>query len=413
MNTRITLSLLSALLTLEGCERHDHAAASAHDHEETPSADFERGRHGGRLLRDGDFTLEVTIFEAGVPPEFRLYAYQDGEPLPAADVGANIELTRLGGEVDSFDFTPEGQLLRGSGEVIEPHSFDVRVTASHAGESHEWRYASYEGRTTIAPDIARTSGIEVETAGPAVIRDQIQVLGNVVINEERHAALKARFEGTVREVHVRQGDAVKSGQALLTIEANESMRNYTVEAPFAGIVLARSTNVGNVTNGNTLLEIADLSQVWLELHALGEPASRIAVGQRVRVKAAIGDLSGDARINAILPVATRGQSVIARAVLDNSSGQWRPGMTVSAEVTVGERQVPLAVRESALQRFRDFTVVFARIGDTYEVRMLDLGARDGEYAEVLGGLDPGTVYVTQQSFLIKADIEKSGASHDH
>lgn len=75
--------------------------------------------------------------------------------------------------------------------------------------------------------------------------------------------------------------------------------------------------------------------------------------------------------------------------------------------------MPLAVRTAGLQPFRDFTVVYAQVGDTYEVRMLDLGERDPDYAEVLGGIDPGVTYVTEQSFLIRADIEKSGASHDH
>ena len=45
--------------------------------------------------------------------------------------------------------------------------------------------------------------------------------------------------------------------------------------------------------------------------------------------------------------------------------------------------------------------------------MLELGARDGEFVEVLGGLKPNTPYVSEQSFLIKADVDKSGASHDH
>ena len=80
---------------------------------------------------------------------------------------------------------------------------------------------------------------------------------------------------------------------------------------------------------------------------------------------------------------------------------------------MSETQVPLAVKESGLQRFRDFTVVFAQVGDTYEVRMLELGKRDGQLVEVLGGLKPGTRYVSEQSYLIRADIEKSGASHDH
>ena len=80
---------------------------------------------------------------------------------------------------------------------------------------------------------------------------------------------------------------------------------------------------------------------------------------------------------------------------------------------MAEHPVPLAVRQSAIQGFRDFKVVYARIGDTYEVRMLDLGRQNSEWAEVLGGLEPGTEYVTDNSYLVKADIEKSGASHDH
>ena len=66
-----------------------------------------------------------------------------------------------------------------------------------------------------------------------------------------------------------------------------------------------------------------------------------------------------------------------------------------------------------MQSFRDFTVVYAKVDDTYEVRMLDLGRRDGEFVEVLGGLEPGTDYVIENSYLVKADVEKSGASHDH
>jgi cobalt-zinc-cadmium efflux system membrane fusion protein len=80
---------------------------------------------------------------------------------------------------------------------------------------------------------------------------------------------------------------------------------------------------------------------------------------------------------------------------------------------VGEHEVPLAVRREGLQAFRDFTVVYAQVGDQYEVRMLDLGRAAGEYVEVLGGIEPGTRYVAVNSYVIKADIEKSGASHDH
>jgi membrane fusion protein, heavy metal efflux system len=214
-------------------------------------------------------------------------------------------------------------------------------------------------------------------------------------------------------VKVQLGERVQRGQTLLVIEANESLREYPVTAPFDGIVLARETNIGDVTGDHALIEIADLSDVWLELHALGEQSTRIAAGQPVTVNSATTSKRAETKVSAILPLATRGQSVIIRARLDNRAGGWRPGMTVSAQVIVAQHEVPLAVRESALQRMRDETVVFARDGETYEARAVQLGTRDGEFAAVRSGIEAGTVYVTEQSFLIKADIEKSAAGHDH
>lgn len=391
----------------------DQPAADSEEHGAAAAADYERGPHRGRLLRDGNFALEVTIFETGVPPHYRLYAYQGGKPLKPASVEASIELKRLDGEVNRFTFVPESDYLIGSATVVEPHSFDVKVNVRHDNKPHQWQFASYEGRTTIATAVAAEAGVKTEVAGPARIRDTVRLMGTVVLDANRRAEVKARFPGIVRQVSVNQGDRVRRGQTLLVLEGNESMRAYPVTAPIDGVVLVRSTNVGDVAGDNTLIEIADLSKVWVELHAIGKDAARLAAGQRVDIHAATGDALESTVIDALLPIATRGQSVVARASLANAQGHWRPGMTVSAEVSVAERQVPLAVKQSGLQRFRDFTVVFAQIGQTYEVRMLELGARDAERVELLGGLKPGTRYVTEQSFLIKADIEKAGASHDH
>ena len=409
----LVLAPLVLALILVACGGPAPTEEKAEGHGASDAAEFERGPHRGRMLRDGDFALEVTIFETGVPPQFRLYAYQDDKPLEPGEVVPTIELKRLDGEVNRFAFKPEGDYLTGSGTVVEPHSFDVTVSAQHAGNTHTWNYASYEGRATIPAAIAQEAGIEVDVAGPAVIRDSVPLIGNIVLDANRHADIKARFPGIVRAVHVQQGQRVRRGQTLVVVEGNESMRTYPVTAPFDGVVLARNTNIGDVTGDNTLVELADLSDVWVELHAIGKAAARLAPGQPVRVESATGDAQEETVIQTLLPLATRGQSVVARASLPNPEGRWRPGMTVSAHVIVSQKQVPLAVKESGLQRFRDFTVVFAQVGETYEVRMLELGARDSEHVEVLGGLKPGTRYAAEQSYLIKADIEKSGASHDH
>ncbi|MGK9841544.1 HlyD family secretion protein, partial [Salmonella enterica subsp. enterica] len=91
-------------------------------------------------------------------PQFRLYAYLDDKPLNPAEVVARMTLKRLDGEVNQFTFKPENGYLTGSGEVTEPHSFDVEVSATHAGKAHRWTYASYEGRTTIPAAAAQEAG---------------------------------------------------------------------------------------------------------------------------------------------------------------------------------------------------------------------------------------------------------------
>jgi membrane fusion protein, heavy metal efflux system len=415
MNARFLPFLISAALLLGACGAREHAHEDEHaDDHGAEAAEFERGPHGGRLLRDGDFALEVTIFETGVPPQFHLYAYRNGEALPAQELKATIELARLGGKVDRFEFKAEGDHLVGDGTVAEPHSFDVTVTARHGDRDHRWSYESYEGRISMPAAVAKAAGVTVETAGPAVIRNNTRLMGRVVLNGDRYAEVKARFPGPVQSVHVNLGDTVRRGQTLATVENRDSLRSYAVTAPINGVVLARHTNAGDVASDGPLFEIGDLSELWLELHAFGEDAARLRSGQVVRLEPAAGGRTVETTLQRVLPLASAtSQTVVARALLPNPTGEWRPGMAVNAAVTLAERQVPLAVKTAGLQRFRDFTVVFAQVGDTYEVRMLELGERDGEWVEVLGGIDPGTPYVVEQSFLIKADIEKSGASHDH
>jgi hypothetical protein len=92
------------------------------------AGDYERGPNHGRMLRDGDFALEVTVYETNTPPQFRLYAYRNDKPISPNEVKATMQLKRLDGEVNDFTFTAENDYLVGNGEVVEPHSFDVKAT---------------------------------------------------------------------------------------------------------------------------------------------------------------------------------------------------------------------------------------------------------------------------------------------
>lgn len=205
---------------------------------------YERGPHRGRLLRDGDFALEITLYEDGPAPLFRLYAYRNDKPLDPKGVQANIALTRLGPKVDRFTFTPEADYLTSPAIVHEPHSFDVSVSATYGGTAHRWAYSSYEGRTTIAADAAREGGVATEKAGSAVLAESLPINGRVEITPEGQADVIARYPGRVVSLNAQLGQRVKRGQVLARVESSESLQTYPVTAPIAGVIVKKNVTAG-------------------------------------------------------------------------------------------------------------------------------------------------------------------------
>lgn len=407
-----TLWLMSLIAGLMGCDGAISEQEDQTEHGEVTEAEPAKGPHGGRLLIDGDFALELTIFESGVPPEFRVWSTQAGTALSPEKVDLQVTLTRLGGIKDDIGFTVQDDFLRGDTVIYEPHSFVVTITAQHRGATHQWQYDNFEGRTRIGAEVADAFGLKTDLAGPATIVDAITVYGRVVPNSELVRTVSARFDGVIASVTVSEGDTVKLGQALANVESNESLKLYTIAAPISGVVTTRLANPGEQTGGRGLFTIMDTSTVWVDLAVFPSDRRRVQVGAPVVVNTPDGGIRKGV-VERLNTVAQANQSILARVVLDNADGALVPGMHITSEIRVGEYAVPLAVKRTGLQSFRDFTVVFALIGEEYEVRMLDLGRQDAEWIEVLGGLDAGTRYVTTNSYLVKADIEKSGASHDH
>lgn len=378
------------------------------------AAEFERGPHRGRLLRDGDFALEITLYEDGPAPLFRLYPYLKDKPLDPKQVQVTIALTRLGPKVDRFTFQPEADYLTSPAIVHEPHSFDVIVAAMRAGARHSWTYSSYEGRTTITAAAARAGGVTTEKAGSAVLAETLPISGRVEITPEGQSEVHARYPGRVMSMTAELGQRVRRGQVLARVESSESLQTYAVTAPIAGVVMKKTVTVGGMTGNEPILVIADPTKLHAEFFLYPRDAERVRAGQKVEVVSLAGDHRVQSSVETILPTADlTNQTLIAHVHLHDVGEAWRPGLGVKGTVQVDARPALLAVRTKAIQPFRDFEVVYAKVGDTYEVRMLEIGRRTPEWTEVLGGLEPGTEYVVDGAFLIRADIEKSGASHDH
>ncbi|EGF92642.1 efflux transporter, RND family, MFP subunit [Asticcacaulis biprosthecium C19] len=408
---RRTILTSFAALTLAACSKAPSEERGEHAEEE----EFERGPHRGRLLRDGDFAVEIAIFEDGVPPEFHVYPYQNDKPVDPRQVQLTVTLVRLGGKQDKFAFAPQQDYLRGDGEVVEPHSFDVKVAATYKGKNHIWSYASYEGRTTIKANAAIEGGVKTEIAGAAEVSDLIDMSGRVEITPEGKGEIRAWYPGRIMSLTGELGQTVRKGQILARVESSDSLQTYGIPAPISGIIVEKNLNVGDLAIDRAILVIADSTQLHAEFFVYPRDAEKVRVGQSVEVRNLAGDVKVMAKVEAILPTADlASQTLMAHVHIPSSlASSFRPGMGVNGSFAVSSESVPLAVRTKALQPFRDFTVVYMKSGETYEVRMLELGRRTPEWTEVLGGLEPGTEYVTDGAFLIRADIEKSGASHDH
>ena len=375
---------------------------------------FERGSHNGRMLREGNLSMEVTVFETGLPPEFRVYPYIDDKPVDPRTVRLSMAIARLGGKVDQFAFQPQEGFLRATSTVVEPHSFDVTVSAEREGKKSTWKYESYEGRTTIARAVADASGIKVEQAGPAMIEETVDATGRIELLPEGRADVSAWYPGRIVAMTKYIGDAVRKGEVIARVVSASSLQTYSIPAPLNGVVSERIGNVGGVAGDAPLYIVVDGTQLHAELSIFPQDAARVKLGQKVVVTSASGGLAMTATIEALLPRPGGATPVlIAHVHVSPESKGWYPGMGVSAVITVGAEQVPLAVRTQAIQRFRDFQVVYARVGDTYEVRMLELGRQTPHWTEVIDGLEPGTTYTSENAFLIRADVEKSGATHDH
>ena len=409
MTTRIVAVLLAAM-PIAACSGNAEKSAG----EQAEAAGPEKGPHNGRMLRDGKFALEMTVFEDGVPPIFRVFPTNDGEKVDPAKVDLTVTLRRLDGEVNVFKFKPSNEWLDGEGTVVEPHSFDVEVVALVGGKRHQWKYANPEGQTKISADAAKANGVVIETAGPAVIGETRELYGTVQLASTGRSEIRGQFPGRVVSVTKAVGDRVRRGELLARIESSESLQVYPVYSTVSGVVAERNGNSGDVTFDKPLYVITDPAQTTVVFNVFPRDLSLVQPGLRVSVETMDGQPVADVILGDYLPEGNAAAgTALLRANLPNPAGRLRPGMALRGKVTVNAVTVPLAVRTEALQPFRDFTVVFANFGETFEVRMLELGRRSPEWTEVLGGLKPGTRYAAKGSFLIRADIEKSGASHDH
>ncbi len=484
-------------------ESDAHAEEKGHEGEMVS-----KGPHRGRLLSDGDFQVELAIYEQGVPPQFRAYFYAQEKPIDPSEVQFTVALHRLGGRVDEIRFQKEGDYLRGDQTVEEPHSFDVKIVAERNGKTHRWEYAQVEGRVAMTKAAAEATGIEIEMAGPVRMKTILELPGEIVINKNKMAHLVPRVAGVVIEVRKNLGDKVKKGEIIAVLDSRDlaeektkyiesvhrlefaqaafvreenlwkkkispeqdylasrhrleeaeiarqvaeqkllalglshtdlvvlavepegtvierevrapfvpkSLTRYELRSPIDGMIIEKRVTVGEaVTEDADIFVIADLSTVWGDITVYASDLRAVRLGQTVTVRSKEVGEEATGKIAFIGPlVGEQSRAASAHVDIPNPKGLWRPGLFVTVEIIQEEIPVPVAVSAEAIQTFRDWNVVFVQYGEQFEARPLELGRSDGTWVEVVSGLAAGEKYAAKNSFVVKADLGKSGASHDH
>lgn len=397
-----------ATLPVHASGGHDHDEA-AHTHE------AEKGPHRGRLLREKDFALEVSIFEDGIPPQYRLYAFEDDTPIDPKSFSASIEIERPFRAKEQFTFQPHDDYLVADHVVGEPHSFTVHVHASYKEQSYSWSYDSFEGRTALSDEALQVAAVGIETVQAAQIHTTTEIYGRILPNEDKVAHVYPRFPGIIKEIRKKLGDRVEKGDVLAVIESNQSLQIYEIRSQLSGSVVKRHATVGEFAREDKeLFIIADLSEVWADFQVYQDDQAAIEVGQAISIDVDAQQAPLQATVSYVSPLTDSAtQSKMIRAVIANTDATLRPGLFISGRVSSKVTTVPRAVKREAIQTFRDWQVVFLTDGHTFQAMPVELGKQDHTFVEIVSGLEQGDRYVSTNSFIIKSDIEKHGATHDH
>jgi RND family efflux transporter MFP subunit len=321
----------------------------------------------------------------------------------------------------------------------------------------------------LTPEAIKTAGVKVSELGPVKIENQLGVPGEIVLNPKKYYRLASRVPGRVEELLAYEGDRVKKGQvvaklfslqfmqeitelrlakerwekaeklgqeekatALLILNSvieklkilgidpqeiepllsigSQNMILFPVISPIDGqIITTKVFNGDNIETGTLLMEIANLDEVWIEVHVQEKDIRMINPGQKAVIRVnAYPDESFSGLITYVSPVMDNSTRTIkARITVDNKQGILRPGMYIEAKITIPETNL-LAIPEEAVQEISGKKVVFIPESEgTYGIREVKTGEAIKGWLPIIDGLSAGDKYVCEGSFILKSELLKN------
>ncbi|TVR54709.1 MAG: efflux RND transporter periplasmic adaptor subunit [Puniceicoccaceae bacterium] len=315
--------------------------------------------------------------------------------------------------------------------------------------------AMLAGALTIDPLVTQNIGVRTAVAESGKLSHRLSLFGEVAVDERTRHRVVLRTDGYVERLQadftarpVRRGEMLAeihspevlaalgewlalqrsspdSSQAraaarriaLLgvpeetleeTATSGEIPWTFPVRAPADGIVRRLETVAGaRINRGDTLLEILDLSRVWVLASTLGRQVDQIDAGQEAvfRLSHRPGRTyqgSVDFVFPEIDPLTRQGR---VRLSFDNPDGGLKPGLYGRVELAIEAPETRTLVPRESILATGDRQVSFISLGDgRFEPREVVMGAEsvDGR-AEILEGIEPGEHVVISGQFLIDSE----------
>lgn len=282
-------------------------------------------------------------------------------------------------------------------------------------DEHGHGETEQENELVISEIAQELAGLKLDKASVNKIQATVSLYGRIFPNQNKLAQIVSSYPGIVRKVHKTLGDSVKAGEILASIEANGSLSVFPIKSKISGTVIKKEIVPGEfVSNKEVLFEVTDLLTVWVNLNITEQDFDKVKKNQRVFIKMWDHDQTIEAEISYISSIIhSVSQTLLARTEIDNSSGLWRPGSFVTAEVNIEEKK-SVTVNANAIQIINEKPVVFVRKEeDLFVVREVIIGIRGRDTVEIIDGIKDGEFYVSKKSFALKAEFLKSLAGHDH
>lgn len=281
---------------------------------------------------------------------------------------------------------------------------------------------------------------------------EVRSVGRISVDENRLVHLSARFSGRVEKLHitypgtkVRKGDPlmeiyspdlVAAQQELLQLTGTELafqarekllfwgltetqvsaleqsrkvLTRVPLLSPVSGTVLSKSVNNGMyLSEGEMLMDLADLDQLWVEADFYEQDVGRIKADSTLELSStAIPGWWQEIPVDFISPaIDPTTRTFRVRGLLENKDGKLKPGMYVDLVVRTSSGEPVLVVPRGAVLDSGDRKLVYVSLGDgRYEGRKVQTGDRNDYLIQILDGLKEGEEVVSTGLFLLDSQAQ--------